>query len=35
VADTVAGLARLKRRFVIGPLSNGNFVEDLAAQLGC
>ena len=23
--DTVAGLTRLKRRFVIGPLSNGNF----------
>ena len=23
--DTVPGLARLKRRFVIGPLSNGNF----------
>ena len=23
--DTVAGLARLKRRFILGPLSNGNF----------
>lgn len=23
--DTVAGLTRLKRRFIIGPLSNGNF----------
>jgi 2-haloacid dehalogenase len=24
-ADTVAGLTRLKRRFILGPLSNGNF----------
>jgi 2-haloacid dehalogenase len=23
--DTVAGLTRLKRRFIVGPLSNGNF----------
>lgn len=34
--DTVAGLARLKRRFVIGPLSNGNFalLTDMAKHAG-
>ena len=34
--DTVAGLTRLKRRFVIGPLSNGNFalLTNMAKHVG-
>jgi len=34
--DTVPGLTRLKRRFVIGPLSNGNFalLTDMAKHAG-
>lgn len=34
--DSVAGLTRLKRRFIIGPLSNGNFalLTDIAKHAG-